>query len=209
MEFTCTYSSINYVNKFEYRVRAKATMTASKRKRRKSESNGRGEVNSLHWEKSGITQCESTVSFPFGNGFALNWHERSTMAATITRTKITVHVSRLRRTRYSRYDYVVTQMDWKKVELCAQNSLTRTHIPNYFVTKVKHANAESFSNDFFAHSRVSRWIDGKAFPWSFFVVAIELCRHLLSFGCARKHKPLNDFVEDWAKLNTKYVYLCW
>lgn len=68
----------------------KVTMTASERKderKRARETNGRGEVNSLHKKKSEISQCESTVSFPFENGFAVNWHERSTMAATITRTK--------------------------------------------------------------------------------------------------------------------------
>lgn len=82
------------------------------------------------------------------------------MAAATTRKKITVCDSRLRQT--AAYDYVVIQMDWKKVELCAQNSFTCTHIPNNVVTKMKHVNVES-SWMIFSHSLTSRWNDGEEF----------------------------------------------
>lgn len=96
---------------------------------------------------------------------ALNWHERSTMAATTTREKeITVeYVSRLRRT--SAYDYMWWHK-WieKRLNYVHTNSFTSTHIPNYFVTKMKHANFESFEMISFAHILLFfRWNGGKEF----------------------------------------------
>lgn len=90
MEFTCTYSSINFVNKFKRAESREETETwgggenvTMKEKARKREKGGGGEerVSIREWNKS---MWESIVNFPFGNCSAVNWHEWSTIAATTT-----------------------------------------------------------------------------------------------------------------------------
>lgn len=149
----------------------KVTMTASERKderKRARETNGRGEVNSLHKKKSEISQCESTVSFPFENGFAVNWHERSTMAATITRTK-----NCSTRLTFKTNEAVSTIMWWHKwIEKrlnYAHKILLLAHI--FQIISLQKWSMQMllkvFQMIFSSHSLISRWNDSKAFPVKF------------------------------------------
>lgn len=176
----------------------KVTMTASTGT--KGRWNGRWKDDALHENEHFTLPWDSMwehCKFSIWKWFCLELARTINNSSHANKNKnYSTRGSRLRRT--DCHCQMVTQTDWKKVELCAQNSFTCIHIPNYFVTEVKHMQMLRVFHLLFFRSRslISplKWA-AQHFCWVFLRHWRMFCSCYYS-GWARKHIPLNKFIED-------------